>query len=79
MNYAGQQVPGYGKLSGKSLDELHAGETRRGARRQGRPARLRAVEGREAVGAGRCEVGEPLRHGPAGLYRVLGDELRDAG
>ncbi|KGF78019.1 cysteinyl-tRNA synthetase, partial [Massilia sp. JS1662] len=26
VNYAVRKFPGYGKLSGKSLDELHAGE-----------------------------------------------------
>lgn len=43
VNYAVRKFAGYGKLSGKSLDELHAGE-RVGARRQGRSAGLRALE-----------------------------------
>ena len=41
VNFAVRKFPGYGKLSGKSIDELRAG------RRQGRPAGLCALEGHQ--------------------------------
>jgi cysteinyl-tRNA synthetase len=43
VNYAVRKFPGYGKLSGKSLDELQAGE-RVAVQRQARSAGLCAVE-----------------------------------
>ena len=47
------------------------GRAHRGRRAQEEPARLRAVEGREAR---RAVVGEPVGRGPPGLaHRVLGD------
>ena len=61
----------YGKLSASSIDELQAGARIEVDERKREPARLRAVEGRQA---GRAVVGEPVGQGPAGLaHRVLGD------
>ncbi len=80
VNYAVRRFPGYGKLSGKSLDELHAGE------------RVAVLDGKEdpldfvlwkigqAHRARRRPMGQRLRPRPAGLaHRVLGDGLRLAG
>ena len=65
VNYAVRKFPGYGKLSGKSLDELRAGRARRGGHREAGSARFRAVEEGEggravlgvAVGAGAVPAG----------------------
>jgi cysteinyl-tRNA synthetase len=46
VNYAVRKFPGYGKLSGKSLDELHAGE------------RVAVLEGKDDP-AGFCALEEP--------------------
>ena len=78
VNYAVRKFPGYGKLSGKSIDELRAGE--RVAVLDGKedPARLRAVEGGQGNRARRRQVGQPLRPRPARLaHRVLGDVQGD--
>ena len=66
-----RSFPGYGKLSGRDIDELRVRRARRGRRAQARPARLRAVEVRQA---GRAALAEPVGRGPPGLApRVLGD------
>ena len=78
VNFAVRKFPGYGKLSGKSLDELHAGE--RVAVLDGKDDPLDFVLWKAAKPdrARRCEVGQRLRQGPPGLaHRVLGHELRD--
>ena len=67
-----RSFPGYGELSGQRLDESQQGET--DGRRQARPARLHAVEERQA---GRAGVADAVGPGPAGLApRVLGDGRR---
>ena len=76
MNYAVRRFPGYGKLSGKSLDDLRAGERVDVDSAQARSARLRAVEARQA---GRAELAFAVGRRPPGLaHRVLGDELHAA-
>ena len=68
--YRVESFPGYGKLSGQSVEdrEMGASEPGRG-NRQGEPRRLCAVEGAEAR---RARLGIPLGHGPARLaHRVL--------
>ena len=61
--YAVAQFHGYGRLSGKRLDDLRAGERVEVDRGQARSARLRAVEARQA---GRARLGLTLgrRAGP---------------
>ena len=69
--FAVRSFPGYGKLSGRDIDEMET-QARVDARRaQARPARLRAVE----VGqARRAALAEPVGRGPSRLaHRVLGD------
>ena len=56
------RFPTYGRLSGKNLDELHAGARVDVNERQARSAGLRAVEGGQA---GRAVVATPVGHGPA--------------
>ena len=76
--YAVRKFPGYGKLSGKSLEDLRAGERVDVTDRQERSARLRAVETRQGAGSRRSEVGLAVGQGPARLaYRMLGDGLRN--
>ena len=76
VNYAVRKFPGYGKLSGKSLDELRAGERVEVDLAQAGSARFRAVEegeGRRAV------LGVAVGAGAAGLaHRVLGHVERAA-
>ena len=55
VNYSVRKFPGYGKLSGKSLDDLRAGERVEIGAGQARSARFRAVEAREAGRAGVAE------------------------
>ena len=43
-----RSFPGYGKLSGRDIDEMHTVAAGRYRRPQARPARLRALEGRQA-------------------------------
>ena len=50
-----RSFPGYGKLSGRDIDELQSGVSRRGRRAQARPAGLRSLEGREARRAALAE------------------------
>ena len=57
VNFAVRKFPGYGKLSGKSLDELRAGERVAVLDGKRRPARLRAVESGQAGRAGRRASG----------------------
>ena len=54
VNYSVRDFPGYGKLSGKSLDDLRAGERVEIDAGEARSARFRAVE---ACQAGRAGVG----------------------
>src|SRR5471032_3001084 len=76
VNYAVRNFPNYGKLSGKSLDDLRAGE-RVDVNTEARSARFRAVEVVERVGTGRSQMGFQMGFGPSGLaYRVLGHVLR---
>ena len=78
--YAVRRFPGYGKLSGKSLDELHAGE--RVAVLEGKEDPLDFVLWKAAkpTEPARCAMGQRLRQGPARLaHRMLGDGLRAAG
>ena len=60
-----RKYPRYGELSGRNVDDMRAGVAHRGGRGEARPARLRAVEGRQA---GRAVVAEPVgaRAGRAG-------------
>ena len=70
------RFPGYGKLSGKSLDELRAGERVEVDAVEAGSARLRAVE---ALQARRAELAFAVGRGPARLaHRVLGDERQAA-
>ncbi len=65
----GAQVPEYGALSGKKIDDLRAGSRGAGRRIQARPARLRAVEAGEA---GRAVLALALgRRTPRLAHRVL--------
>jgi cysteinyl-tRNA synthetase len=66
VNYAVRKFPGYGKLSGKSLDDLRAGERVEVDTGQGRPARLRAVEARQAPSEPRGGNRPGARAGRAG-------------
>jgi cysteinyl-tRNA synthetase len=68
VNFAVRKFPGYGKLSGKSLDELRAGERVAVGRRQGRPAGLRAVEVCQARRARRRQVRQRLWAGRPGWH-----------
>jgi cysteinyl-tRNA synthetase len=80
VNYAVRKFDGYGKLSGKSLDELRAGE--RVAVHDGKLDPLDFVLWKhgQARGAGGCQVRLSVRYRPPGLaHRVLGHELRTAG
>jgi cysteinyl-tRNA synthetase len=80
VNYAVRKFPGYGKLSGKSLDELRAGE--RVAVQDGKedPLDFRAVEAAKRTEPARRQVGQRLWQGPPRLaHRMLGHELRHAG
>jgi cysteinyl-tRNA synthetase len=80
VNYSVRKFAGYGKLSGKSLDELRAGE--RVAVQDGKEDPLDFVLWKSAKPgrAGRRQVGQPLWHGPSRLaHRMLGHELRHAG
>jgi cysteinyl-tRNA synthetase len=61
VNYSVRKFDGYGKLSGKSIDELHAGERVARAGGQAGPAGLRALEGRQARRTRRRTLGQPLR------------------
>ena len=76
VDYAVRSFPRYGRLSGKSLDDLRAGERVAVDEQQARSARLRAVEARQA---GRAAVAVALGAGPSRLaHRVLGDGERTA-
>ena len=80
VNFAVRKFPGYGKLSGKSIDELRAGE--RVAVARARTTRSTSCCGRRPspTNPPMPQYAEPLRPGPPGLaHRVLGDELRAAG
>ena len=79
VNFAVRKFPGYGKLSGKSLDELRAGE--RVAVLDGKHDPLDFVLWKAAKPDEPADAKwpQPLRPGPPGLaHRVLGDELRAA-
>ena len=71
VNYAVRKFPGYGKLSGKTLDELHAGERER---RQGggdsAQVAGRVVEVRRAGQHAGQVVGHHRARGVVGLARV---------
>ena len=70
VNYAVHSFQGYGKLSGKSLDDLRAGERVEVDLNQARPARFRVVESTPRPASRR---GFALGKGPARLaYRMLG-------
>ncbi len=80
VNFAVRRFPGYGKLSGKSIDELRAGE--RVAVLDGKLDPLDFVlwKSAKADEPRRCPMAERLRPRAAGLaHRMLGDELRAAG
>ena len=75
-----RKFEGYGKLSGKSLDELRAGE--RVAVQDGKEDPLDFVlwKSAKADEPEDAEVGQRIRHRPPRLaHRVLGHELRHAG
>jgi hypothetical protein len=80
VNFAVRRFPGYGKLSGKSLDELRAGE--RVAVLDDKEDPLDFVLWKSAKPDEPDDAKWPsrLRPGPPGLaHRVLGHELRAAG
>jgi hypothetical protein len=80
VNYAVRKFPGYGKLSGKSLDELRAGE--RVAVLDGKDDPLDFVlwKSRQAQRARRRQVERRLWPRPPGLaHRMLRHELRAFG
>lgn len=58
-----RSYPPYGKLSGRSLDELLSGARVAPGRRKGRSAGFRPLEGRQAR---RALLGQPLGQGPSG-------------
>ena len=73
VNYAVRKFPGYGKLSGKSLDELRAGERGGRAGRQEGSAGLRALEGRQARPSRPTPLGQsPSARAARLAHRVLG-------
>ena len=75
----GAQVPGLRQAVGQEHRRVARRRARGRARRQGRPARLRALEGGQGRRARRRQVRRPLRPRPPGLaHRVLGDGLRRA-
>ena len=68
--FAVEKFDGYGKLSGRSLDDMRAGERIEPSPGQAQPARLRLVEGRQG---GRTCVGVSVGAGSAWVaHRVLG-------
>jgi cysteinyl-tRNA synthetase len=80
VNYAVRKFPGYGKLSGKSLDELRAGE--RVAVQDGKDDPLDFVLWKAAKPDEPDDAKWDSAYGPGppGLaHRVLGHELRAAG
>ncbi len=77
VNFAVRKFPGYGKLSGKSLDELRAGERVAVDQAKQDPLGFRVVETRETERARRSEVAIEMGHRPARLaHRVLCHELQ---
>ena len=80
MNYAVRRFPGYGKLSGKSLDELHAGE--RVAVLEGKEDPLDFVLWKAAKPTEPADAQWDSAYGrgrPGLAHRVLGHGLRAAG
>ena len=70
--FAVHSFSGYGKLSGRNLDDMQAGAQGGGGRAQEKPHGLRPVEGLQA---GRAFLAQPMGRGaPRLAHRVLGDE-----
>ena len=79
MNFAVRKFPGYGKLSGKSIDELRAGERVAVAEGKDDPLDFVLWKAAKTQRTGGRTIRQPLWPGPPGLaHRVLGDELRPA-
>ena len=79
VNYAVRKFPGYGKLSGKSIDELRAGERVAVAEGKDDPLDFVLWKAAKPSEPADAQVPERVRRGPSRLaHRVLGDELRAA-
>ena len=79
VNFAVRKFPGYGKLSGKSIDDLRAGERVAVGESKDDPLDFVLWKAAKPTEPADASYAERLRPGAPGLaHRVLGDELRAA-